>query len=316
MFKRLSWIVLNAGLLFLALFLPGCSKKSEDQLTQLMTRGNGFFEKGDATNAIGTYLQAIRVSPESLDARLNLANAYLLAGDPAKTVEQSQEALNLDHNSAAAYYLIGCAHMRLNQAGPALQAFQQSKHLDPAVTALNFQLGLAHERLGQLEDARAEFETVARFEPNHASVHYQLSRLYQRLGRASDAAVEMEKHQQLQAKGSNVPPGPAAFERCKYTAPRVAFVLEQPDPRGIPVHFLDATAALLGQASNWHGPMAVVDYNHDGRNSLFVMEGEGFRLLDNSKGKLEAIGEVLPGRPGAGYRRALAGDTARATSGR
>jgi tetratricopeptide (TPR) repeat protein len=309
MSKRPSWILFIVWLLVLTALIPACSKKNEDQFTQLMTRGNGFFDKGDVTNAIAAYLNAITLSPESLDARLNLANAYLLAGDAAKAIEQCQQALNLDHNSAAAYYLMGCAYLRLNQAEPAIQALQQSKHIDPAVTALNFQLGLAHERMGHLDEAAVEFETVARFDATHPSVHYQLSRLYQRLGRAADAAAELEKHQQSQAKAPNLPPGPGAFERCKYTVARVAFILEQPAQHGIPVRFIDASAAAFGQASNYHSPLAVMDYNHDGHNSLFVMEGEqGFRLLGNIAGRFEPLGEFLPVTPGANYRRVLVGD--------
>ena len=288
--------------------IPACSKKTEDKFTQLMTRGNGFFEKGDATNAIKTYLEAITVTPGSLDARLNLANAYLLAGDPTNAIEQCQQAVSLDHNSAAAYYLMGCAYLRSSQAEPALQALEQSRHIDQAVTALNFQLGLAHDRLGHTEEAIAEFEKVAQFEPLHPSVHYQLSRLYQQAGRGPDATSEMVKHQELQSKSPSLPPGPGAFEKCKYTQPRVAFILEQPDPRGVRVHFVDATSAAFGQSSNYHGPVAVVDFNHDGRSSLFVAEGEGFRLLNNTKGRFEPLGDPVPGKPGALYRRVLVGD--------
>src|SRR6266403_1791353 len=102
MFQRFSRIVLRVWLLILIGSIPACSKKGEEQLTQLITRGNGFFEKGDFTNAITTYLDAIKVAPESLDARLNLANAYLSAGDSPNAIEQCQQALALDHNSAAA----------------------------------------------------------------------------------------------------------------------------------------------------------------------------------------------------------------------
>src|SRR5882724_8020046 len=309
MLQRLSRIIFCGWLLVLVGLIPACSKKSEDQFTRLMTRGNGFFEKGDATNAITTYLKAIALAPESLDGRLNLANAYLLAADPINAIEQCQQALSLDHNSAAAHYLMGCAFLRSNQAEPALQALEQSRHIDPAVTALNFQLGLAQDRLGHLEEAITEFETVARFEPQHPSVHYQLSRLYQRVGRAAEAASEMEKHQQLQSRNPNLPRGPAAFERCKYTVPRIAFVLEQPDRQGVRVRFVEATSAAFGQASNYHGPMAVVDFNHDGQNSLFVVEGgQGFRLLSNTNGRFEPLGDLLPGKPGALYRRVLVGD--------
>src|SRR5438045_2860638 len=104
MLKRLVWIRLSVAMLMVAASIPACSKKGADQFTQLMTRGNGFFEKGDTTNAIATYLKAVTLSPESFDARLNLANAYLLAGEAPKVIDQCQQVLNLDHNSAAAYY--------------------------------------------------------------------------------------------------------------------------------------------------------------------------------------------------------------------
>jgi tetratricopeptide (TPR) repeat protein len=309
MLSRSARIMRQLASLLPLLFIFGCSRKSADSFNQLMTRGNGFFEKGDATNAIAVYKTAVTAAPENLDARLNLANAYLLAGDAPNVVEETKEALNLDHNSAAAYYLMGCAYLRLNQAQPALQALQQCKQIDPAVTALNFQLGLAHEALGHSDEAIAEFETVLRFEPNHPSAHYRLSRLYQQAGRAAEAAAELQKHQQLQAKGANVPPGPIAFERCKYTAPRAAFTLEQPERSGVPVRFVNATADVFGQSAKHHGPVGVIDYNHDGRNSLFVMEGdEGFRLLNNLKGHFEPLGDLYPAKPGADYRRVLVGD--------
>src|SRR5688572_15188799 len=146
MFKRQFCIAPGVALFLLMLSISACSKKSTDPFTQLMTRGNGFYEKGDVTNAIATYLEATTMAPESLDARLNLANAYLLAGDSTNVVEQAQQALNLDHDSAAAYYLMGCAYLRLNQAEAAVKALQQSQQIDPAITALNFQLGLAQDR--------------------------------------------------------------------------------------------------------------------------------------------------------------------------
>jgi tetratricopeptide (TPR) repeat protein len=305
---RLGWILLAVGLTGVVAVVFTRQTPSGDQFIRLMSKGNGFLEQGDATNAISAYLEAIPLAPESLDAKLNLANAYLLAGDNRKVIEQCQQALSLDHNSAAAYYLMGCAYLHLNEAEKAVQAFQDSKQIDPAITALNFQLGLAEERLGHLDDAIREFETIVQFEPDHPSAHYQLSRLYQRVGRTAEAAQEMQKHQQILAK-SPVVSGPAVFERCKYTQPRMAFSLAQPSPKGVPVKFVDATSAAFSQPSRYHGPFGVLDFNHDGRNSLFVTEGDkGFRLLNNSQSRFEPVGEVLPAKAGASYRRCLVGD--------
>ena len=153
-----------------------------------------------------------------------------------------------------------------------------------------------------------EFQAVIQYETNHLAAHYRLSQLYQRAGRAAEAAQELQAHQQILAANPNPPNDPAIFERCKYTQPRITFALEQPQRRGVPVRFVEATAAAFSQPSAYHGPVAVLDYNHDGRNSLFVMQGDGFRLLSNQKGRFEPLGELLPGKPNAVYRRCLVGD--------
>jgi len=307
--KRLLWIVLACvALIGIVVFLR--FSRPQDTFDRVMTLGAGYLEKGEATNAINTYNKAVQLAPENLAAHLNLANAYLQGESNREAIAQCQQALNLDHNNAAAYYLLGCAYLRLDQAADAVAVFQQSQKIDPAVTALNFQLGRAQERLGNLEDAIHEFETVIQFEPEHASAHYQLSRLYQRVGRDADATRELAKHQEIQGKSTSQPSGGAmAFERCKYTQPIIAFALEQPDRQGIPVKFVAATTEAFGaQAGEYHGPLGVLDYNHDGRNSLLVMQGNSFRLLDNNKGKFAPLGDPVPAATNAGFRNCLVGD--------
>jgi hypothetical protein len=78
----------------------------------------------------------------------------------------------------------------------------------------------------------------------------------------------------------------------------------------VAVRFVDITARAFGtNVSRWRGPVAVLDYNHDDRNSLFVAEGtNGFRLLANQGGAFTPLGEVLPADPGGAYRQVLVGD--------
>ena len=307
--KRLLWVLL-VGVALIGLGVYFWWPRQKDTFDHWMTLGAGYLEKGEGTNAILAYGRAAALAPENVAAHLNLANAFLLADSNQAAIAQCQQVVNLDHNNPAAYYLMGCGYLRLNRPAPAVEAFQQSQKIDPAVTALNFQLGLAQERLGNLEDAIHEFETVIQFEPDHPSAHYQLSRLYQRVGRDADAAQELARHQQIQGKTPSPAPGGAlAFERCKYTRPIVSFALEEPDRRGVPVRFVEATTPVFGAASaGYHGPVGVLDYNHDGRNSLFVMQGDSFRLLDNANGKFTPLGEAVPAGGTGPYRACLVGD--------
>jgi len=278
--------------------------------TQLMNRGSGLLEKGDASAAIDVYAHALGLSPESTDVRLNLANAYLLADRPDDAVPMCRQTLELEPNSAAAYYLLGCALLRKNQPEPAAEAFQQSWKIDPGVPALDFQMGMAQHELGQVPDAIRDFESVIRAVPDHPSAHFQLSQLYRQAGRADDAARELQEHQRIKAISSSPVITVAALERCKYTQPLSPFVLSQPDPHGIPVRFEEETVAAFGTlAADCRNPLAVIDYDHDGRPSIFAQEASGgFVLLDNRGGHFSSLGRPLRLPPGGGYRVALTGD--------
>ena len=295
----------------LVLFPTACKvRESEDEFTRLMHVGKNYYDKGEAEKALAAFEKAAVLNPSHPDALLNLANARLLANQPDTAIKAAQEVLKLEPSSAAAYYVIGCAHLRLNQLEPALQALQQSKRItDPPLAALSFQLGVAHQGLNQLEDALREFQEAVALEPEHPAAHYRLSQLLLRAGKAEEAAKEMELHRQILAKKQSPPAQAAVFERCKHTEARMPFQLEQPDAKGVKVQFVDATQAAFGNAANYHGPVGVLDLTHEGRNSLFVVDGgDGFRLLVNSNGTFKPQGDKLPGVAGAKYRRCLVGE--------
>jgi Flp pilus assembly protein TadD len=312
MSKHLIWAsgVLVAVAIAAGAFWLQRSRAASPGFARLVNRGNAMLEKGDADGAIGVYAQALQLSPESTDVRLNLANAYLAAGRTQDAVRLCQQALELNPGSAAAYYLRGCALLRENEPEQASESFQQSWKIEPAVPALDFQTGMAQEALGQIPDAIRDFEGVIRAAPDHPSAHYQLSRLYRQVGRDGDAERELKEHQRILALRNGSPVTEAELERCQYTRPLAPFVLAQPDPRGIPVRFVEDTAAAFGAlASDWRGPLAVIDYEHDGRQSLFARDGSaGFLLLDNRAGRFSALGRPLPAPATGGYRACLTGD--------
>jgi tetratricopeptide (TPR) repeat protein len=296
-------------LAFPLLALVSCKPKSSDEFRRLTNVGKNYYDRGQGEKAVTALQQALALAPSLPDARLNLANALLLANQPDNALQQAQLVLDLDQNSAAAHYLKGCALLRLGKFEPALKELQAAKDIDRTINAVTFQLGRAHQQLGQFDAAIVEFQETVQFETNHPAAYYTLAQALRRAGKTDEANQALAQHEKIRAGQAGQPTDTAAFERCVYTQIKIAFTPEQPDPAGVKVKFVDATAAAFGPGANaYRGPAGIIDYQHDGRNSLFVVESNGFRLLINSNGVFQPSEQFLPGIVGAKYSRVLVGD--------
>jgi Flp pilus assembly protein TadD len=283
-------------------------KKASQSFDDLMSAGRNYYEKNQTDQAIAAFEKGVLLEPTHPEARLNLANAFLLSGDPTNAARQAQEALALTYNSPAAHYVLGCANLRLAKFEDALKELQIAHDIDPTVAAVNFQLGRTHFELGHMTEAITAFEATIQLETNHPSAHYSLSQALTRAGQNSEAQQELARHQEIISR-LTTPPTAATYERCTYTAARAAFTVERPAQPGMQVRFTDATKDVFpGGAQNFSGPVGVIDFNHDGRYSLFVCETNAFRLLENKSGKLQPRAEQFPAIPGAKYSRCLVGD--------
>ena len=297
---------------------PGASNRSaaaperpSDQFLSLMNAGKNYLDQGDATNALPLFKKAEALAPNDADARLNLANADLLAGAAAAAIREVEEVLKLEPNSAAAYFVKGSACLRLLNWEGAVIALENARKIDPSETATCFQLGRARMELKQWDEAIAAFKEGLAMDPNHLhrTAHYLLAQALLRAGRQDEAQKELQQHQ-ASLEGAGPPGSIATFERSKYTQARVPFKLEQPEKEGVGIKFIDATKEVLGdRAQDFSGPIGVIDVNHTGWNSLFVVEkGQGFRLLWNSNGTFHPYGAPYPAIPEAHYAQMLVGD--------
>src|SRR3989442_86394 len=274
-----------------------------------MNAGKNYLDQGDATNALAIYKKAEAIVPNNADVRLNLANCYLLGGAAVEAIREADEILKLEPNSAAAYFVKGSAHLRLSNPEEAAKALENAKKIDPGETATFFQLGMARMGLKQWEEAIAAFQEGIGMDLNHlhSAAHYLLAQALLRAGRQDEAQQELQQHQANIEGGSAV--SIATFERSKYTQARVPFKLEQPEKEGIRIRFIDATKEALGDgAQNFSGPIGVIDANHTGWNSLFVVEKGSFRLLWNTNGTFHPVDAPYPAIPGANYSKMLVGD--------
>ncbi|HEX7862007.1 MAG TPA: tetratricopeptide repeat protein [Verrucomicrobiae bacterium] len=301
-----------AFLLFVSL---GCKKQSgsgasQNEYVRLMNSGKNYLDQGEAQKALENFQQAVKLTPTDPDAHLNLANAHLRAGNSQQAIAAADEVLKLDQNSAAAHFVKGSAYIRLKNFEEAVKSLQIANRLDPSEPAGAFQLGYAHLQLKQFEEAITPLSDAVRDQPEHPSAHFHLSQALRLAGREQEAEQSLALHQQIAEKNAGQTITPDKLERSKFTQARVPFVLEQPKENGIAVKFVDATQQAFGaDAGKYSGPIAVLDPNHTGTNSLFVLEpGQGFRLLWNSNAVFQPDAEPYPHNPEAKYTKMLVGD--------
>ena len=301
------------------LLLPACRKQegpvaasphsSEDDFLRFSNSGRNYFERNEAERAIAAFSDALKLQPSNLDGVLNLANAELLGNHPEEAYRLAESALALDRSQPVAYYLMGCSALRLGRFDAAVKSLQAVKDIDRTINEVSFQLGRAQQGMNHHDAAVAEFEEVVKFAPEHPAAYYALSQSLLRVGQQEEAQKALAQHQKVNANKPAQITDPAAFERCKYTQPRVPFRQTPPDAEGIRVQFVDATAGFFGSsAASLRGPIAVVDYG-SARNSLLLRESEqAFRVLANSNGVFSSVGTPFPVKPGARYYTALVAD--------
>ncbi len=290
-------------------WLTSTPGQSDAEFDQSINAGKTYYEAGEAQKAIEAFTRALKSKPTEIDLLLNLANAHRLANQPEGVIKYAQEALDIDVNLAAGHFLIGCAQLRLGQDVEAAKALQQAYDIDNTVAAVGYLLGKAQLTVGNAEDAVVLLEEVATFETDHLGASYSLSQALVTLGRTDEAKMALEQHQQRIA-GKQMPSKPGAWETCTYTEVRIPFKLEQPNTSGIAVKFIDDTArTFAGNATQFTGPFGVIDFNHDGNNSLFVSTRTNtFRTLLNTNSIFTPVGFEFPAIEGARYSRCLVGD--------
>ena len=106
-------------------------KKSEDSNLELTytQRGNAYFKKGQYTQAIGEYNEALEKNPSYIVAYYNRSVAYTRLEQYDRAVNDCNKALQLDPQHANSYYTRGLSYWHLGSKNQAIKDFQAAAKL-------------------------------------------------------------------------------------------------------------------------------------------------------------------------------------------
>jgi len=133
-------------------------------------------EQGETTEAIPHVLDALRIKPDFVDARIDLGVILVRQGRLDEAVSCFVEALRIDPNLAEAQYDLGRVLFRQGQFDQAAQRFGEALRIDPDYLEAQNNLGVVLMRQGKVDEAIAHFAEALRIKPDSVEAANNLKR--------------------------------------------------------------------------------------------------------------------------------------------
>jgi tetratricopeptide (TPR) repeat protein len=130
--------------------------------------GRNQFDMGDAAGAIESYLQSLKLEPNSAEVQLNLGHAYLKLQKDREAVKAFKESVKLNPDVAETHYGLGFSDFRLGRFRDAADAFKKAVALDPKMAKAHFGLSLAYQELGRTSQLMEEYRILETLDRNLA----------------------------------------------------------------------------------------------------------------------------------------------------
>lgn len=149
--------------------------------------GSELIRLGRPAEAIRLLEKAVRASPESAAAHLDLAIAFQQTGDTSHAIDEFTLAISLRPDYFKARHGLALTLQEAHRASEAIEHFQAAVSLRPDSSEARTDLGSALASLGRGPEAVREYEEVLRLNPGSAKANYNLAVALQDQGRVDDA---------------------------------------------------------------------------------------------------------------------------------
>nr|AWJ66085.1 hypothetical protein [uncultured bacterium] len=141
---------------------------------------------GQSAKAKFSWLEAIKKSPENIEARLELAQFYASLTNYQKAIDLTNEALQIDRNNAKSYLIKGLVYRKAGNDSLAVSSIQTAVEVDSKLMNGYIYLGMIY---GEKNDPLAieYYKSALDLDPNNQQVLYALAYFYQENGNYKEA---------------------------------------------------------------------------------------------------------------------------------
>jgi tetratricopeptide (TPR) repeat protein len=191
------WLSLAYNELALEAFARLAQLPESPELHQLKAEGHR--HQGQHLEAVKEWREALKLAPNNLYARRELAIALHDGHDYAGARGVVQELLKLDPESAELNYYLGDSLLALQQGDKAIPFLRKAVARDPTVLPAQASLARAYLQVGKGSEALPYLKAALPVDDD-GSLHYQLARAYQNAGQAGLAKEALQKSEEIRRK--------------------------------------------------------------------------------------------------------------------
>jgi tetratricopeptide (TPR) repeat protein len=147
---------------------------------------------GEVDKAIAEYEKALEINPRFPEALSNLGGQYFRKGNVEQAVAHFRRAIEVYPNFIQALSNLGAVLNKQGKPKEALPHLKKALSLDPEFAVTYFNLGNAHFGAGNLDEAEQAFHTAIEKGIDFLSLHWKLHEIHLKKGRRSQAINELE----------------------------------------------------------------------------------------------------------------------------
>lgn len=146
---------------------------------------------GQMDAAIAEYEKALKINPRFPEALSNLGGQYFRRGDVNKAIEKFREAIYIHPNFIQALSNLGAALNKKERYEEAVPFLKRALSLDPEFGVAHFNLGNAYYGLGKWNEAIGAYHTAVGMGVDFLSLHWSLHDIHAKQGDRDKAIREL-----------------------------------------------------------------------------------------------------------------------------
>lgn len=144
-------------------------------------------------DAVEEFREAIKLNPEYIEARNNLAVQLTCRGEHAAAIEELQKVLEFNPGYTESRCNLGQVYASMERYDDATAEFKETLRLDPGYAPGHNGLGNVYARQNKYSEAEVELQEAVRLDPGYAPAYSSLGLMYLEQENNGAAAAELEK---------------------------------------------------------------------------------------------------------------------------